>query len=164
MRQEIRDDLDDICLELTDQNIKSYINYTGHGSIKIDSEFVVYSDTHLNQWVYKLVNYKDVEDVLERLKLYMNDNGYSTTIIVNYDYPGLKFSFIKRIINKFKRRFYSINVKFLNKEIDKYFDDIINLKSCDIVPGKGFSSSKKKVILNKKKRKKRGRYSPCESL
>ena len=132
MKQEIRDNLHDICLELTDKNINALINYNGDGSIKIN-----YSDTYLNRWVYRLINYKDVSDVLERLKLYMDDNGYSTTIIINYYYPDSRFSYIKSIINRFKRRFYSINVKFLNREIDKLFDEIINLKSWDIIADKG---------------------------
>lgn len=129
MKQEIRDNLDDICLELTDQNINALIKYTGHGGIKIFKP---------DNYQYKPMCYKDVEDVLYRLKLYMDDNGYSTEIELTYEYPKSRFSYIKRIVNRYKGIVYSINVKFLNREIDKYLDEIINLKSWDLVSDKGF--------------------------
>ncbi len=142
MKQEIRDNLNDICLELTDQNINALIKYTAHGSIKIFNR----PDYYLE---YKSMRYKDVEDVLDRLKLYMDDNGYSTKIELTYDYPNLRYAYIKRIVNRYKGIVYSINVKFLNREIDKYLDEIINLKSW-LVPDKGFSGvSKAKMYLKR---------------
>ena len=116
MRQDIRQDLKDICIELTDMGIYPRYTFKGHGNILIKNTFD-------ERGIDIPFRYNEVKDVVDRIKDFMGINGYKTEIIKIYG-----GNILNRIKNRLNNNVQRIHINFLHIEIDKFFDDIINNK------------------------------------
>ena len=117
MKKNIREDLRDICLELNDIGIYTLFTFVGHGNVVIKKSFL--SDESFN--------YKDTEEVVERIKYFMSMNGYDSKVFKKKDKSVLsKFNFINYM--KDRDKVTQVRINFTNLEIERIFDDILSNK------------------------------------
>jgi hypothetical protein len=117
MRHDIRQDLKDICIELTDMGIYPKYTFTGHGNILI-------KDTFDDRGDWKIFTYDKIKDVVDRIKHFMSMRGYKTEIIKIYDCSNI----VNRLINKLNGNVQRVHINFLHIEIDKFFGEYLRNK------------------------------------
>ena len=148
--RDLKYDLKDICLEVTDEGVSAYINAI-LGSI----EFQYKSNMSVQRVLdndYKFMEDGFLNEVIERITLFMDGNDFTTKVINTYDKcsshhkdmrngslgnfnPRGWFSSLKRIINKRKGRIYITRLEFFNRNYKP-----TELVCWDLVTDEGFGN------------------------
>lgn len=111
MKNEIELDIKDICLEINDDGFETkrcrrYINDIG-----------VYPSITIKKHDERAFDYKEVEDVVERIKEYLSYHGYYTEVIKN----GGRILEQGELMSLKPSQVYDIILGFLKNEIRKSF-------------------------------------------
>ena len=162
--RDLKYDLKDICLEVTDEGVSAYIKSGYFDSFLSGSiEFQYKSNMSVQRVLdndYKFMEDGFLNEVIERITLFMDGNDFTTKVINTYDKcsshhkdmrngslgnfnPRGWFSSLKRIINKRKGRIYITRLEFFNRNYKP-----TELVCWDLVTNEGFGNITHPKILN----------------
>lgn len=120
---EMKEDLDDICLELSDVGIDIF--KTGINSLQFQHS----KDSSWN--IAELMDESIVDEVIDRLKFYMNSKDWDVKIHKTYHYSYARRYFFHRLINRYKGKLSYTRLDFVNRNERP-------LQCWDIVANEGF--------------------------
>jgi len=104
---EMQDDLDDICLELSDIGYEVFKrNYC-----------LEFQHSKCSAWnIAELMDEDVIDEVIDRLKDYVDTKNYYIKVRKIYHHSYSRYYFFRRLINKYKGRLSFAQIEFVNKK------------------------------------------------
>lgn len=120
---DLAEDLNDICLELTDVGINVFSERT---------QCLEFYHSKVASWnISECMDESIVDEVIDRLKVYMDSKNYDISVHKTYYHSYSKIYFFHRLINRYKGKLSGVILKFYNRNERP-------LECWDIVANEGF--------------------------
>jgi len=127
---EMQDDLDDICLELTD---------VGYDVFNKRNYCLEFQNSKNSSWnIAELMDEDVIDEVIDRLKVYVDTKNYFIKVNKSYYHSDSRYYFFRRLINRYKGKLSFVRIEFVNKKT-------MPLICWDLVPTNGFFNGFKEV-------------------